>query len=145
MKNTSLTARFQPLRKKIGIIKKFLWLGLVGAVLYPLLEIAFRGRSHWSMSLAGGLCLVLLALLQQLLKKSSLRLRCLAGALTITIVELAFGCMVNLYLGLNVWNYSHMPGNVLGQICPFFCCLWFLLCIPIFQVLTRLERVYLHS
>ena len=30
-------------------------------------------------------------------------------------------------LGLDVWDYSGLPGNVLGQICPAFGLLWFLL------------------
>lgn len=126
-------------KRGINSVKKYCWLGLIGAALYPLLEIAFRGFSHWSMSLAGGLCLILLAFVQKRLKKSGLHLRCLAGTAAITLVELACGCVVNLHLGLNVWNYSHMPGNVLGQICPLFCLLWFLLCIPVFCVLAKLE------
>lgn len=125
--------------KKIGaFLKKYSWLGLMGAALYPLLEMVFRGFSHWSMSIAGGLCLMLLACLQQKLKKRGLALRCLTGALAITAVELICGCVVNLYMGLNVWSYSHMPGNFLGQICPLFCCLWFLLCIPVFSMLSKM-------
>ena len=123
------------------LLKKYFWLGLAGALAYPLLEFAWRGYSHWSMAVAGGLCLMLLALLQQRLRHKSLRLRCLAGAAVITAVEFTAGCLVNLGLGLHVWDYSQMPGHVLGQICPFFCCLWFLLCIPVFGLLARLKAV----
>lgn len=28
-------------------------------------------------------------------------------------------------VGLDVWDYSNQPGNVLGQICPVFGLLWF--------------------
>jgi uncharacterized membrane protein len=104
-----------------------------------LIEIAVRGHSHWSMSLAGGLTLMLLYVLQVQLAERSLRLRCLVGALLITAIELAFGIAFNLYLGLNVWNYSHLPANFLGQISPFFTLLWFLLCIPVFIALSRLQ------
>ena len=82
---------------------------------------------------------MVLALLQQCLRNKSLRLRCLAGAGVITAVEFTIGCVVNLNLGWNVWDYGHMPGNVLGQICPFFCCLWFLLCLPVFGLLARMN------
>lgn len=34
------------------------------------------------------------------------------------------GCIVNLWLGWNVWDYSTMPGNFMGQICPQFTLLW---------------------
>ncbi len=47
----------------------------------------------------------------------------------ITAAEFCAGCVLNLWLGLGVWDYSHMPGNILGQICPQFICVWFLLSI----------------
>lgn len=48
-----------------------------------------------------------------------------AGA--ITAVEFFAGVALNLRLGLGIWDYSHLPGNVLGQICPQFSLLWFAL------------------
>ena len=50
-----------------------------------------------------------------------------AGAAVVLAVEFASGCVLNLWLGLGVWDYSGLPGNVLGQICPAFGLLWFLL------------------
>ena len=44
--------------------------------------------------------------------------------LTITVAELAAGCILNLWLGWNVWDYTNMPGNLLGQVCPQFMLLW---------------------
>ena len=41
-----------------------------------------------------------------------------------TIGEFVTGCIVNLWLGWNVWDYSNMPYNLLGQICPQFIALW---------------------
>lgn len=49
------------------------------------------------------------------------------GACIITSVEFICGCIVNLLLGWNVWNYSDMPFNVLGQVCMPYMVLWFLL------------------
>jgi uncharacterized membrane protein len=51
-------------------------------------------------------------------------------SLVITAVEFAVGIVVNIFLGLNVWDYSSVPGNILGQICPAFTLLWFLVSIP---------------
>lgn len=45
----------------------------------------------------------------------------------ITAAEFCAGCVLNLWLGLGVWDYSHIPGNVLGQICPQFSAAWFVL------------------
>jgi hypothetical protein len=49
------------------------------------------------------------------------------GALIVLAVEFASGCILNLWLGLGIWDYSNQPGNVLGQICPAFGLLWFLI------------------
>ena len=46
------------------------------------------------------------------------------GAVIATLAEFFTGCVVNLWLGWNVWDYSDMWGNVLGQICPAFSLLW---------------------
>lgn len=61
-----------------------------------------------------------------------------AGLCSIIVVltEFISGCIINIWLGMNVWDYSSLPGNVLGQICPQFAGLWFVLClvfIPIFD------------
>jgi hypothetical protein len=32
--------------------------------------------------------------------------------------------MLNLWLGLGVWDYSGMWGNVLGQVCPLYAVIW---------------------
>ena len=45
----------------------------------------------------------------------------------ITALELAFGVVLNRILGLNIWDYSDLPLNFLGQICLPFTAAWFLL------------------
>lgn len=54
----------------------------------------------------------------------------LCGA-AVTAAEFLAGCIVNLWLGWNVWDYSELPGNVLGQICPQFAVLWCLVSGPV--------------
>ena len=46
------------------------------------------------------------------------------GAVIVTALELCLGTVVNIILGWNVWDYSNMPGNFLGQICPQFTLAW---------------------
>ena len=91
-----------------------------GGCAYVGLELLWRGRSHISMFAAGGLCLVLVGPLGRTRLPCPVRL--LAGAGIITAVELATGLLVNRDFG--VWDYRHLPGNFLGQICPQFCLLW---------------------
>ena len=57
----------------------------------------------------------------------AMRWQMAAGAIIITLLELIAGIIVNIILGWNVWDYSNLPGNLLGQICPQFTVLWFLL------------------
>ena len=53
---------------------------------------------------------------------------CICAA-AITAVEFIAGLILNVWLGLGVWDYSHMTGNICGQICPQFALLWFFLSI----------------
>ncbi len=114
---------------------------LAGGVIYNLIELLWRGFTHWSMTVAGGLCVLLIHLLNQRMPGRSLAFRCVLGCAVITGVEFAAGVVVNLWLGLNVWDYSAMAGNVLGQICPAFSCMWFLLSFPVCG-LSRLSRQF---
>ena len=57
-------------------------------------------------------------------------LRALLGAIVITTAEFFAGCILNLWLGLGVWDYSDMPMQLFGQICLPYSVLWFLFCIP---------------
>ena len=45
----------------------------------------------------------------------------------ITVAEFVAGLVINVWLGMGVWDYSAMPGNVMGQICPQFIGLWLIL------------------
>lgn len=92
----------------------------LGGCAYMGLEVLWRGFSHGTMFLAGGLCFLLLGELREW--KLPLPLRMLAGSMMITAVELAAGLMWN--RGFQVWDYRDQPGNFLGQICPVFSLLW---------------------
>jgi len=94
----------------------------LGGGAYVGLELLWRGRSHVSMFLAGGTCLLLVGHLQEVEPKLPLPLRIPVGALIITAVELAVGLAVN--RDYSVWDYRGVPGNWLGQICPVFTALW---------------------
>lgn len=100
---------------------------LIGALGYGALEILFRGYTHWTMMLTGGACLLTLFLFNQEYKQAPLLLKAAGGAVIITIYEFAVGLIVNLWYGWHVWDYSLLPGNILGQICPLFTMLWFFL------------------
>ncbi|MBQ8140846.1 MAG: hypothetical protein IJ038_04020 [Clostridia bacterium] len=110
---------------------------LVGGLGYYGMEVIFRGYSHWSMALCGGICLCSIFHVNKRMKNKNIGIRALAGAGIITTVELICGCIVNLMLGWRVWDYSHLPMNILGQICLPFTLLWFGLCFPVCAVCSR--------
>ena len=109
----------------IRIVRKYLVLMATGGLLYVVLELIWRGRSHWTMFLLGGICFMALGLINEILPWSlALWKQMLIGVAIITVLEFLPGCIVNLWLGWNIWDYSHLPGNILGQICPQYCLLW---------------------
>lgn len=104
---------------------KYLFLFGIGGLLYILIEIFWRGRSHWTMFILGGICFVFLGSINEVLPwEMPLWQQVVIGAAGITILEFLTGCIVNLWLGWNVWDYSSLPGNLLGQICPQYFLLW---------------------
>lgn len=79
--------------------------------------------------LTGGACLLTLHYFNQQFPHASIWLKAAGGAVIITVYEFAVGMVVNLWYGWKVWDYSLLPGNILGQVCPIFTGLWFFLCL----------------
>ena len=113
---------------------------LLGGVGYGLIELIWRGRTHISMVITGGACLVAICAVNEKMRGKSIFLQAAAGSAAITAAELIVGLVVNRILGLRVWDYSAIFGNVLGQICPLYSFLWFLLCLPICFALERMGQ-----
>lgn len=95
---------------------------LLGGSMYGCLEVAWRGYTHISMFIAGGLCLLMLYHLS--ITKFGFVHKCILGGLGITLVEFITGCIVNLWLKLGVWDYSNEVHHFLGQICPRYLAMW---------------------
>jgi uncharacterized membrane protein len=125
------------IKKKIFEYSLIFFMGAIG---YVVIEILWRGYTHWSMGLAGGIILSLLYFLNFKLFKLNIILKCLIGCVLITAVEFITGVFVNIIFGLKVWDYSNMPYHVMGQICPQYTVLWFVLCLFIFPLARLLKR-----
>ncbi|WP_370545580.1 putative ABC transporter permease [Clostridium sp. CAG:221] len=95
--------------------------------MYYIIEVLYRGYSHWSMFFLGGLCGVIIGLLNEKNKTISVLKQGIYGALIVTILEFIIGYIVNILLGWNIWDYSNVPFNFLGQICLPFTIIWFIL------------------
>lgn len=95
---------------------------LAGAAAYPMLELAWRGRTHPTMALAGGAALALLRGISRMQKGRPLWQQALLGGLLITGLEYAFGLAFN--RRHQIWDYRRMPVNLRGQICLPFTLAW---------------------
>ena len=97
--------------------KKYFILGIIGGAVYVLLEMLWRGYSHWTMFLLGAVCFILIGLVNEVFEwDTPLILQMFCGCAIITALEFITGCIVNLWLGWDVWDYSRYKFNVLGQI-----------------------------
>ena len=103
----------------------------IGSFGYGLLEILWRGYTHWSMLLTGGICFRFIYALNCTMRKTTLLKKCFFSSCIITGCEFVAGCLFNKALHLNVWDYSDRIGNLWGQICPLYSSLWFILCFPL--------------
>ena len=96
---------------------KYYTLGTLGGTVYVFIELMWRGYSHWSMFLLGGVCFIALGLINEVIPwEMPLTAQMFIGCAIITALEFITGCIVNLWLGWDVWDYSELPCNLLGQI-----------------------------
>lgn len=93
-----------------------------GGVSYAMIEILYRGFTHFSMFIAGGVCFIIL--IQLSISNIPFLLKCLAGGIAVCTVEFAAGCIVNLWLKLNVWDYTHYGYHIMGQVCLRYLVIW---------------------
>ena len=110
-----------------------------GAVVYTAAEVLWRGYSHWTMTLTGGLCALLIHIANKRLSKKNMLIKCGIGGGIITAAEFAVGCIVNKLLGWNVWDYSGMPLNICGQVCLLYSIMWFFMSIPAIAISSLLN------
>lgn len=101
---------------------------VIGGFAYGIIEILFRGYTHISMFVAGGISFSFMGIFNEFEKfRIPLLLQMLLSTIVITAVELITGLIVNVNMQLHVWDYSLMPLNFKGQICLPFSIIWFFL------------------
>ena len=112
---------------------------VIGGYIYCLIELLWRGYTHWSMLVVGAIMSLSLDKTNERLGwRAPLWLQMIYGGIGITIVELIAGLILNVWLGLNVWDYSNYAFNFMGQICLLYGILWVFLAglgIVLFDVL----------
>ena len=100
----------------------------IGGFIYYLIEIIYRGYSHWTMIILGGVCFIAIGSINEFISWELLFLKqCIIGSIIVTFLEFITGCIVNICLIWNVWDYSNVPFNILGQICVPFSLIWIII------------------
>ncbi|MDE7323156.1 MAG: putative ABC transporter permease [Lachnospiraceae bacterium] len=101
----------------------------IGGLLYILIELLWRGRTHWTMFFVGGFCFLTIGLVNEIFTWDMPLIQQQAiSAVMITIVELLAGLLIN--CNYAIWDYRSMPLNIMGQICLPYTILWFILSLP---------------
>lgn len=113
---------------------------LIGAFGYGLLELVWRGRTHYSMLITGGVCFFIIYFLNLQYADKGLFFKSFVGMVAITAVEFAVGIVVNKVFQLQVWDYSALRYNVMGQISLLYSVFWFLLGIPLAYLVPWIHR-----
>ncbi len=104
---------------------------MLGGVFYGLTEILYRGYTHWSMVLTGGAVAFTFYLMTPFLLQMNLFAAALVGAV-----------IVNVWFQWDVWDYSALPGNIMGQICPKYTAYWFLICLAFFSLIKYNRTIF---
>lgn len=116
--------------KKSKLLTKYIFLFLVGGFVYMAIELMWRQKTHWSMGILGGICFLEIGLINEILSwELGIVKQAIIGASLVTINEFITGLIVNVWFGWNVWDYSNLPLNIMGQICLPFFFLWIVISI----------------
>ena len=128
-------------RRQVALLKKreYLTVYAVGSIGYRFIEVLWRGRTHWTMGILGGVCFLLMYVTDAAHSRMRLAARALISAVSVTALEFFSGLLINRVFRLCVWDYSGMRFNLCGQISLLYSILWYFLCIPA-HLLCRILR-----
>lgn len=119
---------------------------LTGGFIYGIIEIIYRGHTHPSMFVLGGICLLWVGGFGHFFRRSfPLWVQVILGGTFITLAEFLCGLIYNVQLGLRVWDYSKLPFNIMGQVCPLFFFAWVALSLPAIIVERVIRRSFRQS
>lgn len=102
---------------------KYAFLFWFGGSTYVTFEVFFRGYSHWTMFLLAGILFLYIDALNEIWNWNIIT-QTIFGTVSVIVAEFLAGCILNLWLGLNIWDYFDMSFNLMGQICLLFSFIW---------------------
>ena len=108
------------------IVKEILIIVIMGCV-YTNIEMIFRGYTHPSMIIVGGLSGALAGLINDIMPNMKIYKQCILSAFVITLIEYISGYILNIKLNLGIWDYTNLKYNLNGQISLIFSFIWIFL------------------
>lgn len=123
-----------------NIVLGFL-LFMFGGSCYYGLEILWDGSSHYAMFIVGGVCFFLVGIQNELFKWSKV-VQIIVGTIVVTVIEYIAGYILNIRMGLKIWDYSNLPLNINGQVCLWFSLLWSFLISWVIELDDGIRKLY---
>lgn len=115
--------------------------GLIAGGIYLLIELAWRGYTHWTMLPLAAVIFICAGVLDEVERPPSIWQQVILGTTIATALEFVAGIILNVWLDLGIWDYSNLPGNVLGQICPQFTLAWAVLVLISIRIENFMHRI----
>lgn len=116
--------------RRLEKVSEYLFLWALGGTIYYEFEMIFRGFSHWSMFVLGGICLCFIAWQGKMVHwRDPLWRQTVRCVIFVAAGEFFTGIIVNKWLRLNVWDYSDQPMQLFGQVCVPFLIIFSGLCV----------------
>lgn len=115
--------------------------GLIAGCIYLLIELAWRGRTHWTMLPLAAVIFVCAGILDERENPPPFLAQVAIGTIVATALEFVAGLILNVWIGLGVWDYSNLPGNLMGQICPQFTIAWAVLVLISIRIENLMHRI----
>lgn len=125
---------------------KNLILFLLFGCFYVTIEVFYRGFSYPLMFAVGGLSSLLIDKINHTISWDiPFPWQMFIGTCIILIFEFSSGCFALTVLGIRMWDYSLLPFNILGLICPQFALIWFLLSAVVILLADAINYYWLHD
>lgn len=115
--------------------------GIIAGCIYLLIELVWRGRTHWTMLPLSAVIFVCAGVLDERENPPPFWAQVAIGTIIATALEFVAGLILNVWIGLGVWDYSNLQGNVLGQICPQFTLAWAVLVLISIRIENFMHRI----
>lgn len=117
--------------KIIESYTKSLIIFIVFGSIYFIMENIYDGSSHWSMFVCAGLTGILADYIEKYFFEMKVLNKILIITANILVLEYIVGYIFNIYLQMNIWDYSENHYNLSGQICLLFALIWFFIFGPL--------------